>query len=253
MPGKKYNNLKLVIAYDGTGYKGWQKTVAGQSIEEALQKSIETVCQHPIELQAASRTDAGVHALGQVVNFLTSKSFEDLSLLPVRFNQLLPSSITVLSCENADDDFHPTISAQGKEYHYFVCLGPLQIPHHRLYSWHCPCRPDIELMRLAAQQLVGYQDFSAFCNFHANSRYSHFEREVASIEIIKIDTNRLCFVVKGHSFLYKMVRNLVGTIINIGQGKIGIDRLPAIIAAKDRKEAGISAPAQGLFLKSIYY
>lgn len=246
-------NYKLLVAYDGTGYKGWQRTEAGPSIEEYLQKAIETVFQHPVKLQAASRTDAGVHAEGQVVNFISPKEIHSLKQLPVRLNRLLPKDITVLCFMEADFHFHPTTSAKGKIYHYHLCLSPIQSPHRRLYSWHCYSPLNLALMRQAAEQLQGTRDYSAFCNFHTNSRYQHFEREVLRIEIVETGENQLCIVVEGRSFLYKMVRNLVGTIVNIGQEKIAIEQLETIIAGKDRRCAGPSAPAHGLFLKEVYY
>src|SRR3569832_1557498 len=154
-------NIKLVLAYDGTAYLGWQKTEMGPSIEEELLKVLEQILQHPVKLQAASRTDAGVHAEGQVVNFFTEKNTDRLLR---GCNGLLPEDIRVLKVEEMPDRFHPTLGATGKEYHYSVCLGPTQLPFQRKFSWHFVKPVDVQKMREAAQFLIGRHDFSALTN-----------------------------------------------------------------------------------------
>ena len=246
------DNCRLLIAYDGSNYKGWQKNNRDRTIEETLQKSLESILQHPVQLQAASRTDAGVHAHGQVVNFFTPLAPLSPKDLTTQINLQLPDDISVLDCQIARQDFHPTVSAKSKEYHYFVCCGK-QLPHHRFYSWHCYSDLDVAAMREGAKLFVGRHDFSSFCNVRVDISYNDFTREVDYLTIEEIERNRLRFVIGGHSFLYKMVRNLVGTLVNIGQGKIPLEHLPKIIASKDRKQAGMTAPAHGLFLKQVTY
>lgn len=241
------HNIKLLIAYDGTRYHGWQN-----SIEKSLGDILEKICQHPIQLQAASRTDAGVHAYGQVANFTTSKEF-DLGRLQCSLNQLLPKDIVIRNLEYAPDIFHPTLDAKGKEYRYYLCLGKFQLPHNRLYSWHVYQKLDLSVMESAAQAICGKRDFSSFCNQGSDSCYSHFVREITSIDINKLEENRLCFVIKGNSFLFRMVRNIVGTLVYIGRGKLALSDLPAILEACNRTYAGVTAPAHGLFLQEVFY
>lgn len=246
-------NIKLIIAYDGTAYLGWQKANIGPSIEATLQAIIEKILQHPIILQAASRTDAGVHSEGQVVNFLTTKIDFDLNKFQNSLNRLLPKDIIVLHVEDMPLSFHPTLHCIGKEYRYFVCMGQSQLPYHRFYSWHVPYRLQIDTIHEACPYLIGSHDFSAFCNAKIKTHYSDYMREVQLLQLIELDNNRLCFRIQGNHFLYKMVRNLVGTLIYIGRGKIPLQKLIEILESRDRPKAGITAPAHGLFLQRVIY
>lgn len=247
------HNFKLIIAYDGTAYLGWQKTRMGPSIEATLQNSVEQIVQHPAPLQAASRTDAGVHAQGQVVNFLTSKTDLDRNKFLISLNSLLPKDIVVLQAEEMPLSFHPTLDSIGKEYRYFICFGPTQLPHHRLYSWHVPYCLQLDAMRQALPCLIGQHDFAAFCNVKKNAHYSDYVREVQQLELLELESHRLCFRIQGNHFLYKMVRNIVGTLISIGRGKLALDAIPAILESRYRTEAGMTAPAHGLFLQKVIY
>lgn len=246
-------NIKLTIAYDGTAYKGWQKTSMGPSIEETLQKALEHLLQQPIMLQAASRTDAGVHALGQVVNFCALKPQNNLIRLQIGLNALLPKDISVLNAKLMPSDFHPTLQAQNKEYHYYICNDTAQLPQYRLYSWHYPYPLDKDAMNQTIPLLKGCHDFSAFCNIKKHSNYQHFVRNIHNMEIIELEGNRLCIRIIGNKFLYKMVRNMVGTIIYVGRGKILKEEIFSILKSGDRRKAGVTAPAHGLFLHHVYY
>lgn len=246
-------NIKLIIAYDGTSYLGWQKTSMGPSVEAALQKVLEQILQHPIVLQAASRTDAGVHAQGQVINFFTSHAQLDFDKLPISLNSLLPKDISVLSAVQAGASFHPTLDCVGKEYRYYICYGRTQMPHHRFYSWHYHYSLDLVAMREAAQLLLGKHDFEAFCNVKKNAAYPHHIRQLNRIDIVEIEQNRLCVVVYGPQFLYKMVRNIVGTLVYVGRGKLAKEIIPQLVEKGDRTEAGMTAPAHGLFLDHVDY
>lgn len=246
-------NIKLVLAYDGTGFLGWQKTLLGQSIEGCLQTVLEQIFQHDIALQAASRTDAGVHAYGQVVNFFTIKTTLNEKQLLRSINALLPKTIRVLSLSNADANFHPTLDCNGKTYHYEICHGPTQLPHHRMYSWHIPHLLDIEEMKKAALLLTGNYDFSSFCNVKNNEFYKDKIRDLQRIDFFEIEPNRLKIALKGRNFLYKMARNLVGTLVYVGLGKISVSTIPSILENKDRKAAGVCAPAHGLSLFAVHY
>lgn len=245
-------NIKLVVAYDGTSYRGWQKTPTGPSIESILQATLEQILQHAAPLQAASRTDAGVHAQGQVINFFTSKQL-DLNRLQISLNSLLPKDITILSVEKMDPDFHPTLNSVGKEYRYYICHGRAQLPHRRLYAWHYPYKLNISAMHKAAQTLIGQHDFASFCNFRKNAHYLHTIREIRQIELVETGKDEICIHLIGNHFLYKMVRNIVGTLAYVGQGKIKAEEVKAILDSEDRTLAGMTAPAHGLFLYQVFY
>lgn len=246
-------NIKLIIAYDGTHYFGWQKTKMGPSVEGTLEQVLSKILQRPVTLQAASRTDAGVHADGQVVNFLTTDNVFPLEKLKAALNGLLPKDIVVLKAEDAATDFHPTLHAISKEYRYTVCYNQTQMPHRRYYSWHYPYPLDTDLIKQAIPLLVGQRDFSAFCNARKNSAYSDYVRRLRAITLNELPDNCLQFEIYGDSFLYKMVRNLVGTLVYVGCGKILVEDVKKIIASADRTKAGITAPAHGLFLHRIEY
>lgn len=245
-------NVKLTVVYDGGAYFGWQATSEGPSIEETLQNALQKILQEEVYLQAASRTDAGVHASGQIVNFHTSKQL-CLKRLKLSLIGLLPKDIVVMQVEQADEDFHPTLDCLSKEYHYSVCYGPAQLPQHRFYSWHYPNRLNIAVMHDAAQQLVGEHNFEAFCNLRKSVSYAHYMRTVHKIDLVQLPDERLCIKIEGNNFLYKMVRNIVGTLVYVGAGKIAVNEIPTIIASRKRPQAGVTAPAHGLSLFRVNY
>lgn len=239
-------NIKLIIAYCGTSYTGWQN-----SIEKELEKALQQILQHEVKLQAASRTDAGVHAEGQVVNFFTFKTL-CLHRLMYSLNSLLPKEISTLSIEQMPQDFHPTLDSQKKEYWYHLCNGFAQIPFFRDTSWHFSYPLDITLMEKAAQHLLGTHDFSSFCNERPlwdRNPICHLEK----IEILALPHQRYRLAITGDHFLYKMVRNIAGTLAYVGCGKLLSDAIPTILASKNRTQAGVTAPACGLTLKRVFY
>lgn len=246
-------NIKLTIAYDGTHFLGWQKTITGPSIEQSLENAITHILQQPVQLQAASRTDAGVHANGQVVNFFSDKELPHPEKLQIGLNSILPKDIAVLSVECVNNAFHPTLDCKGKEYHYHLCYGRTQLPQQRLYAWHYPHALNIELMKEAAKLIVGKRDFKVFCNAKKNETYDDHVRDLTKIEIVELESNCLRFEISGANFMYKMVRNIVGTLVYIGCGKISLSELPAILESADRTLAGITSPAHGLFLHRVEY
>ncbi len=245
-------NIKLLVAYEGTSYFGWQKTKMGPSIEECLEKVLAQILQEDVALQAASRTDRGVHAEGQVVNFLTTKLDLDLSRLQHGLNGLLPDDISIREVEQAAMDFHPTLQTKGKEYHYQICNAHLQLPFFRHISWHYHLPLALDEMRLAAVDLIGEHDFSTFCNELALSTADQI-CTLSRIDIQPLEQERLLISITGDHFLYKMVRNIVGTLVYVGAGKIPASALSMILKSRDRKQAGITAPAHGLSLKQVFY
>lgn len=251
------HNLKITIAYDGSNYLGWQKTIEGPSIEESLQRVLEQIFQQPMRLQAASRTDAGVHAVGQVVNCLPKTLRPTPERLRISLNMLLPGDIRIIDIELAQESFHPTLDCKEKEYHYWICNSPVQLPQNRLYSWHVHTPLDLAAMDQAASILAGTHDFAAFCNAIQETEYENTIRTIHSLEVIRHSGQhpgqRLQLKVRGSNFLYRMVRNLAGTLVDIGRGKTSLDNLEPILAKGKRAEAGLTAPAHGLTLFRVYY
>lgn len=245
-------NIVLKVAYDGTNYKGWQNIKSLPSIEKTLGNAIDKIIDPKVIFQAASRTDAGVHAGGQVVNFLSSTTLP-LEGIKMRLNRLLPSDISILNIHEAPLDFHPTLNCSSKEYHYFVCNSQVQMPHHRLYSWHFPYPLNLGEMLKAASLLTGTLNFEAFCNIRKNHVYEDYVREVIQIEINPLPDERICFKIRGNKFLYKMVRNLVGTLLSVGSGKMTIDNLVKGLESKNRTQIGLTAQAHGLTLAKVFY
>ncbi len=229
---------KAILSYDGTQYFGWQKTKMGPSIQEELQKAIVKITQETPLPEAASRTDRGVHAEGQVVQFALETAWEPIRLLRA-LNGVLPSDIRVLQLELCD--FHPTLDALGKEYHYRLCLGPAEDPINRLYAYHFRYPLDWDKMNKEAGALIGTHDFTAFANEPEKD-------PICTLTAIRI-TNRI--EIEGNRFLYKMVRTLVGTLLYVGCGKLA--NLSDILASRDRKRAGLTAPAHGLYLHRVVY
>lgn len=245
-------NLALRLAYQGTHYLGWQSTKEGPSIEGTLKAALEKLLRHPVELQAASRTDRGVHAADQVVNFFTDDPIEPPKIQRA-LNGMLPRDMAVTAICEMDLSFHPTLDVVQKEYRYFVCYGNVQLPHFRYLSWHIHQPLDCNLMRKVMQELVGTQNFKAFCNQRKQMHYANFVRQITRFELIELEGERLCFIIEGPNFLYKMVRTLVGTLVDIGRGKLSYDKMPEILLSEDRRLAGVTAPALGLILSKVHY
>jgi tRNA pseudouridine38-40 synthase len=243
-------NLSLLLSYLGSSFVGWQKTSSGMSIEEALETALARILRETPKLQAASRTDAGVHAEGQLVNFLTEKQIE-LSLLKRALNGTLPKEISVLAIEERPLDFHPTLDCIKKEYRYLICHGGVQLPFHRYLCWHYPYPLAIEAMKKGAASLLGTHDYSAFCN----ERASYERSPICHLEEISFSSSstQLCVCIIGDRFLYKMVRNIIGTLVYVGCGKMRAEDVPSILQSGQRVRAGITAPAHGLSLYKVYY
>lgn len=246
-------NYKLLVAYDGTDFFGWQKTHEGPSIEAALEQAIQIVHREQVPLQAASRTDRGVHAAGQVVNFTTFNPIPNPYKFLKGVNALLPHGIAVLSIEEAESGFHPTLDVVSKVYHYDLSIGSVQFPHQRRFAWHVPLPLNEDVMSQAAKELTGTHDFTAFTNHKKNEPYADHIRTVDAIKLLHLSEDNLRISVEGVHFLYKMVRNLVGTLVYVGCGKLELNRLSEILQKKDRTLAGVTAPAHGLTLFEVHY
>ncbi|HSX25559.1 MAG TPA: tRNA pseudouridine(38-40) synthase TruA [Chlamydiales bacterium] len=240
--------FKLIIAYDGTHYFGWQKTASGPSVQESLERALFQITGERFAVEAASRTDRGVHAEGQVV-YLGSAKMEDPAKLQRALNGVLPFDIRVVAAFLTSDQFHPTLDASGKEYHYRLCLGPVQDPIHRLYSWHFRYPLEREKMEQAAKDFIGTFDFTAFANEEEKNSVCTLEK----ITLAELPGHRLQISICGDRFLYKMARNIIGTLVYIGRGKMAVDCIPSLLVSRDRKAVGVTAPAHGLYLHKVFY
>ena len=243
----------MVIAYDGTYYAGWQaqKTGVGvqQRVEEALQKLFPGVGR----IHSSSRTDTGVHALGMVAHVEIARAEFRMApeKLALAINAHLPEDIRVVSARRCHADFHARFDAAGKEYRYFVWNHPALNPLLRQQAWQVPRKLDLTAMRAAARLFVGKHDFKSLAatrNYEAESTVRTLKRCD-----IKRSGALLTFIIVGDGFLYKMCRGIVGTLVQVGQGKIATEDIRQILASKDRRVAGMTAPAQGLVLWRVFY
>lgn len=241
------NFFHAIVAYDGTHYFGWQSTKTGPSIQETLSFAIKSASQEKVLPEAASRTDRGVHARGQSIAFSLQKKWDPRRLLQA-INAYLPKDIRILELKIVPVDFHPTLHAKSKEYHYFVSQEPFQTPIDRLYSWHFPYPLDLHLMKQAAQSLIGTHDFSAF----ANKRSENPACTLLSIEFARLERT-LQIILKGDRFLYKMARTIAGTLLYVGCKKLAPQAIFSLLSSPDRKNAGVTAAAHGLFLHRVIY
>jgi tRNA pseudouridine38-40 synthase len=242
--------VKLVLEYDGTRYVGWQVQPNGPSIQAEIERALATLHKGARRVTAAGRTDAGVHARGQVASFAESQPLP-LAAYVKGMNALLPEDIAVRAASVEPDGFDARRSARGKRYRYVVENGDTRAPLTRLVAWQLFGPLDVGAMRDAARHLVGRHDFAAFQA--ADCAAHHAIREVRRLEVIGEPGGRIDFVVEATAFVKHMVRNLVGTLVEVGQGKRAPGSLPALVAARDRKAAGPTAPPQGLCLEEVFY
>jgi len=245
-------NLKLVLEYAGTAYHGWQIQPGVPTIQGTLQRCLAIVLREPVVARGAARTDAGVHALGQVASVASSKEI-DPRRLRRSLNAILPEDIAVREAQVVPDSFHARHSALGRIYRYTVSSGDHLSPFHRQFTAHTFHPLDVEAMDRAARSLVGTRDFSSFKAAGDLSdspvkdlRSSRVTREGERGELV-------VYTVEATSFLQHMVRNIAGTLIEVGRGRILPDRVPEILEARDRRAAGPTAPAQGLMLVEVLY
>lgn len=236
--------VKLTVAYDGTAYHGWQLQKNGNTIEAELNKHLSALLQEEIQVIGASRTDAGVHALGNIAVFDT-KTRMPAEKISYALNQRLPEDIRIQASMQVADDFHPRKCKSIKTYEYKIYRGEFPMPTERLYSHFMYVPMNVELMREAAAYLEGKHDFKSFCS--VDSQAESTVRTIYRIDILE-EGNLLKFRISGNGFLYNMVRIVVGTLIEFGREKYPTERMPEIIAACDRQQAGPTMPAKGLTL-----
>ena len=242
-------NIKLTIAYDGTHFKGWQRQANGKTIQGEIEKAIEKVFGKHHVLYGASRTDSGVHAKAQVANFKINSSIPT-SKIPTALNACLSEDIAIIKAEEAGADFHSRFDAKIKHYRYFILNSRNRDPFNEKYSWRVPYKLNVPLVRKEAKVLIGKHDFKSFQATDKIERSS--VRKISRLSIKK-EKNQLIVDIEADGFLYNMVRNIVGTLVDIGRGYLPEGSMKKILKAKDRTKAGPTAPAKGLFLVEAKY
>ncbi|MEK6567260.1 MAG: tRNA pseudouridine(38-40) synthase TruA [Candidatus Omnitrophota bacterium] len=259
-------NIKLIIEYDGTNYAGWQIQNSSQfaahssqkkSIQETIEETLRKILQEKVKVIGSGRTDSGVHALAQTANFKTNSSLA-LKKIQKALNSLLPADISIKEVWEADKDFHSRYRAKSKIYRYFILNSEIRSAFLHKHAWYIPYQLDVRLMRKESKALVGRHNFNSFC-----ASASGAKTRVRTIKNISITTIRyplyairytlIAINIEADGFLYNMVRNIVGTLVEIGRGRFLAASMKKILQAQDRKKAGPTAPAQGLFLAEVKY
>lgn len=244
--------IKLTLSYDGTDYNGWQyqtKPNGVRTIQGIVEESLKRLTGEEIKVVASGRTDAGVHALGQVIHFDTNATIP-AERFPKALEAMLPRDIIPLEAQMVDASFHARYSAKSKEYRYTIDRGKQPHVFWRRFSYHQPYPLDIEAMKQAAKFFPGKHDFSSFCA--SGSSAKDFTRMLETCQV-SLDKQLLYIDVVGEGFLYNMVRIIAGTLVEVGKGKIKPRQITSIIAAKNRDAAGPTLPPQGLCLIRVNY
>lgn len=241
-------NIKITIQYNGKNYCGWQKQPESLGIQGTIEKAIYDITKENVKLVGSGRTDSGVHALGQVASFNVMSSIPT-DKIPNALNSKLPKDISIIDCTEVDEEFHARYSAKGKRYRYLIYNSPYRNPIYKDISYHVKYSLDFEKMCNEAKSLVGEHDFMGFMS--SGSSVKDTVRIINDISLIKKE-NLIIIEVEGNGFLYNMVRIIVGTLVDIGRGRIE-KNLSDIISSKSRSNTGHTAPAHGLFLKKVYY
>ena len=252
--------LKLTVAYDGTRLVGWQRQAEGESVQGLLEDALSRFEGGPVTVHGAGRTDAGVHALGQVASVQLACG-HDTGALARALNAQLPPDVRVLSIDEVASEFHARFSARCKTYRYLLCRAPITNPFERAFAWHVPEPLDLDAMRQGASALVGTHDFAAFqsagTDTHGSVRTVFRSDLLTSAEPTllrpSVTAPLLAYEICGDGFLRHMVRAIVGTLVEIGRGRRDADTIDALLRSRRRADAGATAPAQGLFLVRVDY
>jgi len=245
--------FKLTIAYDGTGYEGWQVQKIGTGVQEKVEAALARLFPSRPRLHSSSRTDTGVHALGMAAHFEVPAEESRMNgrKLALALNAWLPADIRIVAAARTAQEFHARFDAIGKQYRYFVWNHPAMNPLLRHSAWHVPRRLDFCAMKNAAELFVGRHDFKSFASNPGYARASTVRTLTRCT--LKRSGPLLTFIIEGDGFLYKMCRGIAGTIIQVGLGKFTADEIRTMLARKDRRMAGMSAPAHGLILWKVFY
>lgn len=238
----------ITFSYDGTAYHGWQIQPHSVTVQEELQKALSTLMRNPMEVVGAGRTDTGVHARKMIAHFDHDEVL-DCPQLVYKLNKLLPRDIAVQHVEPVADDMHARFSAKSRTYHYYVHLD--KNPFLRSYSWQVYGNPDFELMNRAARVLMEYKDFTSFSKVNTDAKTN--DCTITEARWDRVGEDQWRFTVTANRFLRNMVRAIVGTLMEVGRGRMTIEQLRSVIEAKDRCRAGDSVPGNALFLVEVLY
>ena len=238
----------ITFSYDGTAYHGWQIQPHSVTVQEELQKALSTLMRKPMEVVGAGRTDTGVHARKMIAHF-DHDEVVDCPQLVYNLNNLLPRDIAVQQVEPVADDMHARFSAKSRTYHYYVHLD--KNPFLRSYSWQVYGNPDFELMNRAARVLMEYKDFTSFSKVNTDTKTN--DCTITEARWDRVGEDQWRFTVTANRFLRNMVRAIVGTLMEVGRGRMTIEQLRSVIEAKDRCRAGDSVPGNALFLMEVRY
>ena len=241
-------NIKLKIEYDGTDFVGWQRQATGRSVQAEIESVLRTVTDEYVVITGAGRTDAGVHARGQVANFKIESTIATTDLRRA-LNGLLPADIVIHAVEEVDDHFSARYSARERTYRYFISSRLTAI--ERRFCWQLFYPLDMERLQEASGIIARTTDFQSFCR--AKSGVDNYLCTINEAKWELLPSGVLVFVIKANRFLYGMVRALVGTMVDVGRGYLSVQEFKEIIEAKDRREAGMAAPPHGLFLEEVLY
>ena len=243
-------NIRIKVTYEGTRYQGWQKQESSDNtIQGKLERLLSRMCEEEITVQGSGRTDAGVHALGQIVNFHTSATMSLQDMLQY-MNQYLPEDIAVVEIDEVSERFHSRLNAKGKRYSYRVWNSNIPNVFWRRFTHTVEENLDLEEMKVAASYLLGEHDFKSFTSTKKGKKST--VRRIDSIEIVK-DGDMLTFTFTGNGFLYHMIRILVGTLLEVGRGVRSAESIPAVLESKNRENAGELVPGKGLVLEDVFY
>ena len=251
-------NIRLLIAYDGTNYGGWQRQKNSPTIQGTIEDKLRVITSEQTVVNGSGRTDAGVHALGMVANFTTTATMEAASFQKA-LNSMLPLDIRILDASEAATDFHARYDSTAKSYRYDFFTGSIQSPTQRLYRTHVPCSFDLSGVAGCLKELVGSHDFSSF-EASGSRDLTRKDGRKAIRTLFRVECvadqnlpEHFSFYFTGDGFLRHMVRNLAGTLFQAGSGRIDRKEFAVILAGKDRSLAGPTAPACGLFLEQVHY
>jgi tRNA pseudouridine38-40 synthase len=242
-------NIQLTLAYDGTAFHGWQRQPALRTVQDVLEAGLLQLTGEAVSTTAASRTDAGVHALGQSVHFLTTSTHQTDTIVRA-LNALLPPDLRVLDARERPQAFHATLDARSKRYRYLIDNGPIASPFQLRYSWHVRRPLDVAAMESAAAPLLGRHDFHSFETEWPNRTSS--VRTILDLSITRSDAF-VTIEVEADGFLYNMVRAITGSLVWVGYGRRPLRWIGEVLQAETRTEAGPTAPPQGLFLLTVRY
>lgn len=242
---------KCVVAYDGTDFEGWQSQVTGRAIQDVIERRLEFLLEKPTRIFCAGRTDSGVHARGQVFHF-DGEWKHPVEYLHRALRSNIPESIQILSVEAAPDHFNALTSATGKRYAYYMVEGQAS-PFETRYCWSLgKMRVDDEAMRAAAAHLVGRHNFLAFAGNPGRDGDPNPVKHLRRLDVQRVGP-RVTVVTEGSGYLYKMVRSLVGALVEVGRGNLPVNEIPIILASQVRTARVVTAPARGLFLEQVFY